>query len=251
MEFELQQLAGRAVRDDQEDADERDQHAGELPARGRLALEHPGAQQHEQRGGRVEQHGIDRRGGLESEIDQGLEYGHAGEREQRQQAGMAPQRRARSRKLGQGKRRKHQRRDQPAPEIERHRLERVAQRASNDPVPRPKEVCQRKQRKCRRPRGPQSSTAPPLAASCSAPRSGMPNSSLSAASSMRLSRFGNSSPNAPMRVSPRAARFMNACSSAPNRSSRALAKPPRSLVLSALPATMNELPKTPGWAVLP
>src|SRR2546422_7571397 len=150
MEFELQQLAGRAVRDDQEDADKRDQHAGELPARCRLALDHPGAQQHEQRGGRVEQHGIDRRGGLESKIDQGLEYGHAGEREQRQQAGVAPQRRARSRELGQGKRRKHQHRDQPAPEIERHRLERVAQRASNDPVPRPKEVCQRKQRKGRR-----------------------------------------------------------------------------------------------------
>src|SRR5262245_27135731 len=73
--------------------------------------------------------------------------------------------------------------------------------------------------------------------------SGMPNASLSLASSMRFSMLGNSSPNAPMRVNPRAARFMKAARSGPNRSRRALAKPPRSLVLSAEPATMNELPK--------
>ena len=40
-------------------------------------------------------------------------------------------------------------------------------------------------------------------------------------------------------------------SSGPNRSSRALAKPPRSLVLSAEPATMKELPNAPLWLVLP
>jgi hypothetical protein len=51
-------------------------------------------------------------------------------------------------------------------------------------------------------------------------------------------------------VNPRAARFMNAASSGPNRSSRALAKPPRSLVLIAVPATMNELPNAPLCAVL-
>src|SRR5262249_21158689 len=66
---------------------------------------------------------------------------------------------------------------------------------------------------------------------------------------MRFSMFGNSSPNALMRVNPRAARFMNAARSGPNRSRRALANQPRSLVLSAEPATMNELPKAPLWLV--
>ena len=49
---------------------------------------------------------------------------------------------------------------------------------------------------------------------------------------------------------PRLALFMKSVSLGPNKSSRALAKPPRSLVLSAVPATIKVLPNASFLLVL-
>ena len=77
--------------------------------------------------------------------------------------------------------------------------------------------------------------------------SGMPNSSLSP--TIRFSILGGASPKALRRVPARRA-LHEGGDSGPNRSSRALAKPARSLVLRALPAVMKVLPNAPLWLVL-
>ncbi len=145
MQFELQQHGGLAARQDHEDAGERDQHAGDLPRRRVFALDHPGTQQHEERHRRIEQHRVHRQSTAQAQVDQALEQRHAGEGEQQQDARVAPDERALAPDRGQGEGRKHDRGDGPAPEIHRHRVEGVAQRAAGDPVAGPEQVRKREQ----------------------------------------------------------------------------------------------------------
>jgi hypothetical protein len=64
-----------------------------------------------------------------------VEQRRAGEREDEQDARVPPQQRRLGAQAGKREGRERQRRDQPAQEIERQRVERVAQRAPGDPVP--------------------------------------------------------------------------------------------------------------------
>ena len=145
-------MAGFAAREDDQDPGKGNQHPCDLPQAGALTLENPRAKEDEQRRGRIEQHGIDRRGSAKSEIDQGLEDDDAGERKKQYDAGVAAQRSALAHEAGQRERRKQDGRDEPAPEIERERVEGVAQRAPDDPVSGPQQVGGRKQKEGIKPR---------------------------------------------------------------------------------------------------
>src|SRR5207247_9019682 len=99
-----------------------------------LALDRPGAQQHKGREGGVDQHRIYRGGGLQSLVDHPLEQRHAEKGKREQQSGAAPDRGEVRAHARQRKRREGDQGDQPAPEIQRDRLEDIAQRAAEAPV---------------------------------------------------------------------------------------------------------------------
>ena len=80
---------------------------------------------------------------------------------QRQDAGMPAQNLALAGDRAQAEGREHDERDEPAPEIEAHRIERVAQRAAEHPVAGPQQVGEREERERGdvRARGPQRAPA--------------------------------------------------------------------------------------------
>jgi len=145
MELEPGERRQLAAREDDQDAGDGDQHACKLPRRGALAVERPRRQHDEERPGAVDEHRVHRGGRLQAEVDQALEDRNAEERKQRQQAGVAADHVALGREAGEGERRQRDQRDQPAVEVERDRIERVAQRPAQDPVAGPEQVGSREQ----------------------------------------------------------------------------------------------------------
>ena len=145
MEFKVAQAGELAARDDDQYAGERDQHARDLPSRCLFTLEDPGAREHEKRSGGIDEHGVDRARRAQLEIDEGLERRHAGERQHDEEPSMAANDRAVPERFAKPQRRHDERRHQPAPEVERHRIERLAHRPPDNPVARPQQICEHEQ----------------------------------------------------------------------------------------------------------
>ena len=161
MELQVDEARGFAAGHDDHDAGERDQHAGDLPGAGALALEQPRAADHEHRRRRIEQHGIDRRRAAQALVHHRLEERHAEKREQRQDSRVAPQDLALAGHGAQAEGREHRERDEPAPEVQADGVERVAQRAAEHPVAGPQQIGEREERERggARARGPQRAPA--------------------------------------------------------------------------------------------
>ena len=140
VERQVQQRLQRAVRRDDRDADQRQQHAGRLPQRRALAEQRERPDDDDQRPGRLQQQHVERGGAGQADIGHRVVGRDAGRRQQQHHAPVAQQDRRVLLQVGPGEADRDQERAGPAPVGERDRRHHAGDAAAKHDVAGPEQV---------------------------------------------------------------------------------------------------------------